>query len=125
MAAMTPWTYTDDMSVRFNLARALLQDNDPETAVLTDATITSTLATFGWQVGMAVLAQQLIVKVGQEVIRTQTSGGSLYQWAEQRLDGLKTLKAQADRGQVPDPEAPPADGATVPGSMYLDNQPGW
>lgn len=124
MPAMTPWAYTDDMSVQFNVARAMLGDNDAETARLTDQNITTTLATFGWQAGMAVLAQQMIVAISQEVIRSQEAGGSSYQWADDRLDALKALKTKADAGTLPDP----ATGAViqpVPGSMVLANAPEW
>ncbi len=124
MAAMSPWAYTDDMSVQFNVARALLGENDANTARLTDQIITSTLATFGWQAGMAVLAQQLIVLVSNDVIRSSESGGSTYEWSDKRLDALKTIYTKASAGKLPDPLA----GAVielVPGSITVANQPLW
>lgn len=120
---MTPWAYTEDMAVPFNAARAMLGESDADTARITDMAISSALATFGWQRGMAVLAQRLIVEVGQEVAKSQQSGGSTFEWNTQRLDGLKQIKAQADRGSLPDPSG--AANPVVPGSIVLGNSPQW
>lgn len=122
--AMTPWKYTNDMAKRFNVARAMLGDNDAETARLTDQNIDTTLATFGWQGGMAVLAQQMLVAISQEVTRTQESGGASYQWSDERLAALRNLMAKANAGQLPDPEVGPVANL-VPGSIYLGNSPTW
>lgn len=121
---MTPWAYTDDNSVPFNVARFFLSENDQATARLTDATITTTLATFGWQSGMAVLAQGLIVDIGQEVIRSAEQGGPTYEFAKDRLDGLKSIKAQADRGVLPDPTTGPIDNRAQ-GTTFTANTPAW
>ena len=124
MAAMTPWVYTDDYSKQFNVARAMLGESDRDTARLSDQAIQSALDTFGYQSGMAVLAQRLIVEIGQEVTASREEGGSSFQWSVQRLDGLKELKAKADQGKLPDP----LTGSTIellPGSIYLTNQPAW
>lgn len=121
---MNPWAYTDDQSKPFNAARAMLGEADADTARLTDAYITSTLATFGWQQGMAVMAQRLIVEVGNEVMRASEAGGATYEFHQQRLDGLKQIKAKADQGILPDPEVGPVK-QVVPGSIVVGNSPEW
>lgn len=121
---MTPWAYTDDMAVPLNAARAMLGEADADTARIPDESISTALATFGWQRGMSMLAQRLIVEIGQDVSKSQQSGGSTFEWNTQRLDGLKALKAQADRGVLPDPEQGQVN-MVVPGSIVLGNSPQW
>lgn len=119
MPAMTPWAYTDDMSVPLNLARHLLAEDDANTAYLTDAKITSTLTVLGWQEGMAVLAQGLIVKLSGETTEASEAGGSTYKWAD-RLKGLQQVKAKADAGTLPDPHGTKKAGPT---STFMENLP--
>lgn len=121
---MTPWAFTDDLTVPLNAARFLLGENDANTAILTDAAIESGLSTFGWQQGMAVLAQNLIVHIGQDVIRSAEQGGATYEWARDRLDGLKAVKTQADRGILPDPDLGQVTRAQ-PGTVTVTNAPQW
>jgi hypothetical protein len=121
---MTPWAYTDDMSVPFNVARLMLNDDDKDTALLTDAVVTSTLATFGWQKGMSVLAGKLVAFIQAEVTKSAESGGATYEWSDKRTTALEKIQNKGNQGTLPDPIAGAID-TDVYRSINLQNQPGW
>lgn len=121
--AMTPWAYTDDYSIQFNVARGLLGETNPETARIPDQAITSAIATFGYQRGVAMLAQRLMVEISQEVIRYQEQGGSGTQWSESRVNSLKAVKAAGDAGTLPDPAVSTTELAAS--SLWMQNEPVW
>lgn len=109
------------------MARTLLGESDQDSASLSDAQIVSALDTFGWQAGMKVLAQGLYTKVSLEVRRQSEDGGTTTEWGTDRLEGLRKLMGDAEKGLLPDPEAGEVSVAKdeLPGSTFLQNQPGW
>ena len=121
---MTPWAFVGDMSQQLDVLRVMLTDDDPDTAELTDRYILSSIATFGYQQAGSMLAQVMISKIGQQVMRHQEVGGVTTEWGQDRLNGLRMVKNQADRGQLPDPAVGIVT-RTAPGSMVMANQPGW
>lgn len=112
---MDDFSYLSGRNSRLDIARTLLGDDEQATAELSDAEINGKITGFGFQMGIFLLATNLLTKYDQQPDETAEQSGPSRKWKD-RQKTLRETRALALNNGLPDPEQPAQAAAPESGS---------